>query len=121
MASSGPAMTAALADAIQDKEWIVVTTWKPHWMFSRWDLKFLKQDDDKIMWKSGNIEIIGRVDLAEDKTELAQFLTNFYLTDSELSDLMAKVRDSDKDILEVARQWMADHPDTIAKWIPTAE
>jgi len=121
MASSGPAMTAALADAIKHKEWIVVTAWRPHWIFGRWDLKFLKQDDDKVMWKSGDIEIIGRSDLEEDKPELAQFLKNFYLTDAELSDLILKVKDSDKDILEVARQWAADHPDTVAKWIPAAE
>jgi len=121
MASSGPAMTAALADAIKHKEWIVVTAWKPHWMFGRWDLKFLKQDDDKVMWESGDIEIIGRSDLEEDKPELVQFLKNFFLTDSELSDLMVKVKDSNEDILDVARQWATDHPDVVAKWIPVAE
>lgn len=120
LASSGPAMTAALADAINHKEWIVVTAWKPHWIFGRWDLKFLKQDDDKILWKSGDIEIVGRIDLAEDKPELAQFLKNFYLTDAELSDLMVKINDSDEDILEVARQWAANHPGVVAKWIPAA-
>ncbi len=120
LASSGPAMTAALSDAIKHKEWIVVTAWKPHWMFGRWDLKFLKQDADKPMWQSGNIEIIGRVDIEEDKPELAQFLKNFYLTDPQLSDLMVKIRDSDAGTLDVARQWMLDNPDVVEQWIPTA-
>jgi len=121
MASSGPAMTAALSDAINHKEWIVVAAWKPHWMFGRWDMKFLKQDDDKAIWKSGNIEIIGQADLEKDKPELAQFLKTFFLTDVELSDLMVKIKNSDEDILDVARQWAADHSDAVAKWIPTAE
>ncbi len=121
MSSSGPAMTAALSDAIKHKEWIVFPAWKPHWMFGRWDLKFLKQDDDKIMWQTGNIEIIGRIDLEQDKPELAQFLKNFYLTDAELSDLILKVKDSDEDVLPVARQWMNDHPDVVSKWIPAAQ
>jgi glycine betaine/proline transport system substrate-binding protein len=121
LASSGPAMTAALSDAVKHKEWIVVTAWKPHWMFGRWDLKFLEQDADKPMWQSGNIEIIGRVDLEEDKPELAQFLKNLYLTDPQLSDLMLKIKDSDDDTLEVARQWMLDNPSVVAQWIPTAE
>jgi glycine betaine/proline transport system substrate-binding protein len=121
LASSGPAMTAALSDAIKHKEWIVVTAWKPHWMFGRWDLKFLKQDADKPMWKSGNIEIIGRVDLEEDKPELAQFLKNFFLTDPQVSDLMVKIKDSDKDTLEVARQWMLDNEDVVEQWIPAAQ
>lgn len=118
MASSGPAMTAALADAVKNKEWIVVTTWKPHWMWGRWDLKFLKQDDDKIMWESGDIEIVGRADLEADKPELAQFLKNMYLTDPELADLMIKVKDSDDDITVVVRQWMNDNEDVISDWIP---
>ena len=118
MASSGPAMTAALADAYKNKEWIVVTAWKPHWMFGRWDMKFLKQDADKKIWDNGNIEIIGRKDLEQEKPELAQFLKNFYLTDAQLSDLMLKVKESDKDIADVAKQWMMDHEDIVKQWIP---
>ncbi len=58
LASSGPAMTASLKDAIRRKKWIVVTGWRPHWMFGRWDLRFLEQDPDKTVWKEGNIHII---------------------------------------------------------------
>ena len=39
---SGPTMTAALKKAIDAKKPIVVTGWKPHWMFARWDLKVLE-------------------------------------------------------------------------------
>jgi glycine betaine/proline transport system substrate-binding protein len=118
MASSGPAMTAALADAVKNKEWIVVTAWKPHWLFGRWDMKFLKQDPDKTIWKKGDIEIIGRVDLETEKPELAQFLKNMYLTDAELADLMVKVNESDEDVSVVAQQWMQENEDVISDWIP---
>jgi glycine betaine/proline transport system substrate-binding protein len=119
LASSGPAMTAALKDAIQDEEWIVVTAWKPHWMFGRWDLKFLEQDPDKVMWKKGNIEIIGAAELEAKKPELAKFLSDMYLTDAQLSDLMLKVKDSDEDVEEVARQWMQDNEDVVMAWVPS--
>lgn len=118
MASSGPAMTAALKDAIENNKWIVVTAWKPHWMFGRWDLKFLEQDDDKVMWEKGNIEIIGRSDLEQDKPELAQFLKNMYLTDAELSELMLQVEESDEDVEDVARAWMQANESVVDAWIP---
>jgi glycine betaine/proline transport system substrate-binding protein len=118
VASSGPAMTAALSDAVDNEEWIVVTGWKPHWMFGRWDLKFLKQDPDKMMWKQGNIHIMGRKNLEQDKPELAQFLKNYYFTDAQLADLMIKVKESDKDVEDVARQWMKDNMDAVNSWIP---
>ena len=118
ISSSGPAMTAALRSAVEEEEWIVVTGWKPHWMFGRWDLKFLKQDSDKMMWKAGNIHIMGRKNIEEDKPELAQFLKNMMFTDAQLADLMVKVEESDEDVSVVTRQWMQDNPDVINQWIP---
>lgn len=118
LASSGPAMTAALQDAVRREDWIVVTAWKPHWMFGRWDLKFLEQDPDKVIWDSGNIQIIGRADLHEDKPELAAFLSAMYFSDEELHDLMLKIEESDEDVLEVARQWMHDNEAVVKAWLP---
>jgi len=119
--SSGPAMTSALKKAIDHKEWIVVTGWKPHWMFGQWDLKFLKQDPDKEVWKKGNIHIFGRKNLKEDKPELAKFLSNMHLTDDQISDLMLKERNSDKSEEAVAKEWMQNHPQVIESWIPKNE
>jgi glycine betaine/proline transport system substrate-binding protein len=120
VASSGPAMTAALQDAIDNKEWIVVTGWRPHWMFSRWDLKFLKQDKDKMMWKAGNIHIMGRKDLRTDKPELAKFLENMFFNDKQLASLMLTVKEAgdDADIEEVCAEWMEDNEKLVMSWIP---
>ncbi|MBD3615101.1 MAG: glycine betaine ABC transporter substrate-binding protein [Gracilimonas sp.] len=116
--SSGPAMTSALQRAIDDEEWIVVTGWKPHWKFGRWDLKFLKQDEDKMLWETGNIHIMGRQDLSIEKPELANFLANMELSDPELADLMVAINESDEDNEVVARQWMEENEDVIEEWIP---
>lgn len=116
--SSGPAMTAAVKQATDAGEPIVVPAWKPHWMFARFDLKILEQDPDKQVWQSGDIEIIGRADLEEDKPELAAFLRNMYLTDPELADLMLKIEESELGVEEVARQWLEDNESVVADWIP---
>ena len=117
--SSGPAMTAALKKAIDKQEWIVVTGWKPHWKFGRWDLKFLQQDADKMVWKPGNIHIMGRTDLEKDKPELAAFLHNMKLADKDLADLMIAIKESDnKDLDAVAREWMKSHDAVVSAWLP---
>lgn len=117
IASSGPAMTAALKDAVEHNEWIVVTGWKPHSMFGYWDLTFLEQDQKKV-WGEGNIHIKGRKDLREDKPELAKFLTNMQMTNAELGSLMVAIKESKKDTLEAARDWMNENEDVVSDWIP---
>lgn len=116
--SSGPAMTAALNSAIEDEEWIVVTGWNPHWKFGRFDLKFLKQDEDKMMWEKGNIHIMGRQNIEQDKPVLTQFLENMKFTEEQLADLMVAVEESDKDVSQVTMEWMNEHEELINSWIP---
>jgi glycine betaine/proline transport system substrate-binding protein len=114
--SSGPAMMAALKDAVSEKRWIVVTGWKPHSMFGYWDLAFLEQDKDQV-WGMGNIHIKGRKNLREEKPELATFLENMSLSTGELGSLMVAINESDKNTLEAARDWMNENEDTVADWI----
>ncbi len=123
IASSGPAMTAALGKAIAKKEWIVVTGWTPHWMFSRWHLKFLKQDPSKQVWSKGVINILGRKGLGKDKPELKAFLSNMHLTDKQLSGLMLDIKDKKENetLDQVARQWVKNHEQLVDSWIPATK
>ena len=115
--SSGPAMMAALKDAWENREWIVVTAWKPHSMFGYFDLKFLEQDGETI-WGEGNIHITARKDIREDKPELAGFLSAMKLSNSEIGSLMVAIRESDASEEEAARAWLADHQEIVAAWVP---
>lgn len=46
---SDATMTAALQRAVQEKRWVVVTGWSPHWKWAKFDLKFL--DDRRKFWE----------------------------------------------------------------------
>lgn len=114
---SGPTMTAALSKAIDANKPIVVTGWKPHWKFAKWDLKVLK-DPKLIYGDAEKIHKYSRKGLEEDMPEVAEFLKAFKMTETELGDLMGAIEEkSDTDTLEVARAWMNEHPDLINGWL----
>jgi glycine betaine/proline transport system substrate-binding protein len=89
--SSGPAMVASLDKAIRDKEWIVVTGWKPHFKWSQNDLKYLK--DPKGVYPKDACTIISRRGFEADQPEAATFQKNFNLEEGQLADLMTIIKD----------------------------
>jgi glycine betaine/proline transport system substrate-binding protein len=116
MTSSGPAMTAALADAIKREQAIVVTGWKPHWMFGRFDLKVLK--DPKGVYPIDGIRKIARAGFSKDMPDVADFLKNFTLTEDQLLSLMLAIDASDDDIIDVASDWARDNAALVDSWLP---
>ncbi len=43
--SSAGAMTTQLERAMSQEEEVVVSAWSPHWIFSRYDVKFLEDPE----------------------------------------------------------------------------
>lgn len=120
MEGSGATMTAALANAIKNQEWIVVTGWTPHWMFSRWPLKYL--DDPKKIYEpigynsEEHIGTIVRKGLKEDKPEVYQVLDRFYWTPADMEQIMIWNEDKGADPYENAKRWVKENPDKVKCW-----
>jgi glycine betaine/proline transport system substrate-binding protein len=114
---SGATMTAALADAIRRKEWIVVTAWSPHWMFGRWQLKYL--DDHKgALGGMESIHTVVRKGLDKDMPEVFAFLDRFaYADTAQLQTLMAWNNEEGADPLTNARRFMKEHPALVDSWL----
>ncbi|WP_101698364.1 glycine betaine ABC transporter substrate-binding protein [Clostridium minihomine] len=119
LSGSGPTMTAALKKAIDAKEPIVVLGWKPHWKFSRWDLKVL-EDPKNIYGTSENIHTMARKGFSNDMPDVAAFLTNFKLDEQQLGSLMDAIENG-SDPLEAARKWSKDNAELVKSWLPNAE
>ncbi len=117
--SSGPVMVQALAEAIENEEWIVVTGWEPHFKFADYDLKFL-DDPEESFGAAENIHTVARVDLEDDMPDVAEFLSNFYLDSEELGTLMGMMNEYGDDYteLEIARMFMDDNEELIQSWLP---
>jgi len=116
VSGSGATMTAALADAVRNNEWIVVTGWKPHWKFARWDLKFL-EDPRKIYGGDEYVGTIVRKGLKEDMPAVYEFLDNFKWTTKEIQELMLMNRKNPQPYKN-AGNWVDNNMELVGKWLP---
>ena len=110
--SSGTAMVASLEKAIRDQEWIVVTGWKPHYMWAKFDLKYL--EDPKKIYPIDACTIISRRGFAEEKPEAAQFFKNFKLNEDELYSLIEAIDAHGEE--EGARIWYNENKELVDGW-----
>lgn len=112
--SSGPAMTAELGRSIDKGEWVAVTGWKPHWKWSKWDLKFLKDPDLK-MGEGEYIKSMGRPGIKEDIPEVANFLQNYRITTDQLGSVMLKIQDG-MSPKKAAAEFVENNQDLVDNW-----
>lgn len=112
--SSTAAMTSTLDKAIRHQQPIVITGWQPHWMFSKYPIKFLK-DPKHVYGKSESIHTIVRQGLKNDQPVAYTLLDRFYWTPAEMSQVMLKVNNG-QDPRKAAQEWIKVNPKTVQKW-----
>ncbi|WP_421900233.1 glycine betaine ABC transporter substrate-binding protein [Maridesulfovibrio sp.] len=117
MEGSGATMTAALANAIKNNEWIIVTAWSPHWMFGRWDLKYLK-DPKKVLGESETINTIVRKGLDKDMPDVYAFLDKFAWKDAnQLQMVMAWNQEKGTDPYDNAKRFIKENKAQVDSWL----
>ena len=113
---SDATMTAALGNAIDNNEDIVVAGWTPHWMFARWDLKYL--DDPKgIYGGAEQIHTIVRKGLQDDMPGAYAILDNFAWTADDMGAVMLLNEQEDSDPYENAKEWVEANPELVNQWL----
>jgi glycine betaine/proline transport system substrate-binding protein len=113
---SGATMTAALASAIENEEDIVVTGWTPHWMFARFDVKYL-EDPENVYGGAEQIHTVVRDGLKDDMPEAYAILDAFEWTPEQMGEVMLMNQEEDSNPYENAKQWVEDNQDVVEEWI----
>ncbi|MER6954611.1 ABC transporter permease/substrate binding protein [Streptomyces sp. NPDC000618] len=118
---STPAMLAELKRAYAAKKPIVVTLWSPHWAYSDYDLKKLK--DPQGAWGKGDgVHTLARKGFAADNPEAAEWLKDFRMTEEQLTGLESRIQKAGKGKEQDAvRTWLKENPSLIEKWVPVAD
>lgn len=113
---SDATMVAALSNAIDNEEDIVVTSWTPHWMFARWDLKYL-EDPENVFGGAEQIHTVVRNGFDEDMPEAYAILDAFEWTPDQMGEVMLMNQEEGSDPRENARQWVEENQDVVEQWI----
>lgn len=112
--SSSGAMTVALGQAIKNKEEIVITGWSPHWMFAKYDLKYL-EDPKGTMGKEEAIHTMARKGLEKENPEAYNVLKNFHWTKEDMESVMLEINNGTEPT-QAARDWINSHAKEVAEW-----
>lgn len=116
--SSTPAMLAELKRAYSKQEPVVVTLWSPHWAYSDYELKKLK--DPKGAWGKGDgVHTVAREGFADDNPVVAKWLKNFRMSEKQLTSLEAEINKAGKGKQQDAvGAWLKSHPDVVERMTP---
>jgi glycine betaine/proline transport system substrate-binding protein len=114
---SDAAMAAALDRAISRDEPVIVTGWRPHWMWARYDVKYL-DDPEGVFGASESIHTIVNPDFLENgPADVISFLENFHWTGEQMGAVMLSIQNDNLDPWEAARKWISDNPEVVQGWL----
>lgn len=106
VASSETGMLTEMDRGLKRDKWSVINAWSPHWMFSKWDLRYL-DDPKKVLGENEQIHVIARKGFSEQYPQVAAFFAHYKLPEGDLQKLMLQARDSSAD--KVVAEYYAAH------------
>ncbi|MFZ0370991.1 MAG: glycine betaine ABC transporter substrate-binding protein [Halobacillus sp.] len=115
LSSSESAMLAEIGEAVKNEEPIVAPLWSPHWVFSKYDLKFL--DDPQNTY--GGVEKIHhatRQGFEEEYPEVSEWFKNWKMDDQQIGELIEYVEGAEEPI-DGAKKWVEENQDLIDEWV----
>lgn len=111
---SGAAMAAALDKAYKDKKPIIVTGWTPHWMFAKYELKYL-EDPKGTFGQDEEIRTVVRKGLKDTLPSAYALLDRFEWTADDMAVVMSAIVDGKKPE-EAAADWVKSNAAKVDEW-----
>ncbi|WP_077622560.1 glycine betaine ABC transporter substrate-binding protein [Sediminibacillus massiliensis] len=118
--SSAAAMLTSLGDAIEKEEPIIVAAWSPHYMFAKYDIKYL-EDPELVFGEEEHITTIVRNGLKEDMPNAYTILDRLYWELPVLEEALLTAQEMDFDFEKVAKQWVDENGEKVAEWTEGVE
>lgn len=112
--SSDYSMVAELKRRMMRKDWVVVTLWKPHFAFARFDIRYI-EEPKKILGAEERCHMIGRRDFMEVfPNEVSMFLSRIYFPVELVNELVDLYETDDK---TAAEKFVKKYPKLVEYWV----
>lgn len=108
-------MIKQLEDSIKRRKEIVITGWEPHWIFVRYEVRFL-DDPDNIFGEKENIFAVGTMGIVEKHPMAVRFFERMQLTENQLNRLVYQVRLSE-DPRQGVKNWIDENEYIVNQWV----
>lgn len=109
-------MIDSLEQALQRKEPVIITGWTPHWMFARYELRFL--DDPHVSFgESQQIDTYSWKGFIKRNPYATSFFSRIQLNDRTMANLLDTFNKIE-DPKEAARVWVEHHHIITDNWLP---
>lgn len=113
--SSEAGMLAGVQRAYQSKQWIVATVWSPHWLFQKWQMRYLK-DPKGTLGGEEQVHAFASKQFATKFPRADVFFKHLKLT---LADVEAIEYEgnSTNDYATAAKKFVDAHPEKLKAWL----
>ena len=108
-------MVRQLEDSIKRRKNIVVTGWEPHWIFARYNVRFL-EDPDNVFGEREKIYTIAQKNLESTHPNAVRFFERMQLTEKQLNRLVYQVR-VNEDPINGVKVWMEQNEYVVNQWV----
>lgn len=112
--SSEAGMLTTVDRAYRGKKWFVATSWSPHWMFGKYELRYLK-DPKKALGDAEHVDVLARKGFKSDNPKVAEFMSRMKLPISDLEAAMFDAQETSYD--KAVDKYIKNHPDQIKTWL----
>lgn len=113
--SSTGAMLSALDTAIENEEPIMITAWSPHYMFAKWDIKYL-EDPQGVFGEEICTATLVRESLQDELPTAYTLMERFNWDISDVDAALLKAEEEQLEMDVIAQQWIDENGETVAEW-----
>jgi len=111
--SSEAAMLSMVSRQMRGKNWVVATAWSPHWMFGKYELRYLA-DPKGALGAAEEVVALGRPGLKKERPEVAAFLSKLNMPLNELESGMLVAQEESAEA--AVSKYIEEHGKRVDSW-----